>query len=70
MKKYEVLLYETQFHTLLYEVEARGEKEARRIALREHMIEDPKEKWITGYKIDGEKVYLVANDADKKAQKK
>ena len=70
MNKYEVILYETQFNTLLYEVEAKSEKDAIRVALREHMIEDPKEKWITGYKIDGEKVYLVANDADKKAQKK
>ena len=47
MKKYEVLLYETQLNTLLYEVEARGEKEAIRVALREHMMEEPKEKWKT-----------------------
>ena len=70
MKKYEVLLYETQLNTLLYEVEARGEKEAIRTALREHMMEDPKEKWITGYKIDGEKVYLIADDTKGKAQEK
>jgi hypothetical protein len=70
MNKYEVILYETQLNTLLYEVEARGEKEAIRIALREHMIEDPKEAWVTGRKIEGEKVYLIVNDADKKVQEK
>ena len=70
MKKYEVLLYETQLNTLLYEVEARGEKEAIRIALREHMFEDPKEQWVTGCKIDGQKVYLVVDDNNKKAQEK
>ena len=70
MKKYEVLLYETQLNTLLYEVEARGEKEAIRIALREHMMEDPKEQWVTGCKIDGQKVYLVVDDNNKKAQEK
>jgi hypothetical protein len=70
MKKYEVLLYETQFNTLLYEVEARGEKEAIRIALREHMIEDPKEEWVTSRKIEGEKVYLTVSDTEGKAQEK
>jgi hypothetical protein len=70
MKKYEVLFYETQLNTLLYEVEARGEKEAIRVALREHMIEDPKEAWVTGRKIEGEKVYLIVNDAEKKVQEK
>ena len=70
MNKYEVLFYETQLNTLLYEVEARGEKEAIRIALREHMFEDPKEQWVTGRKIDGEKVYLIVNDTNKKASKK
>ena len=70
MKKYEVILYETQLNTLLYEVEARGEKEAIRIALREHMTEDPKEEWVTSRKIEGEKVYLIVNDAEKKAQEK
>jgi hypothetical protein len=67
---YEVILYETQLNTLLYEVEARCEKEAIRIALREHMIEDPKEEWVTGRKIEGEKVYLIANDTKEKAQEK
>ena len=70
MNKYEVLLYETQLNTLLYEVEARGEKEAIRIALREHMIEDPKEEWVTGRKIEGEKVYLIVNNTKEKAQEK
>jgi len=28
MNKYEVILYETQFNTLLYEVEAKSEKDA------------------------------------------
>jgi hypothetical protein len=68
MNKYEVLLYETQLNTLLYEVEARGEKEAIRIALREHMIEDPKEEWVTSRKTEGEKVYLIVNDTKEKAQ--
>ena len=70
MNKYEVLFYETQLNTLLYEVEARGEKEAIRIALREHRFEDPKEKWVTDRKIDGEKVYLIVNGTNKKASKK
>jgi hypothetical protein len=70
MNKYEVLFYETQLNTLLYEVEARSEKEARRIALREHRIEDPKELWVTDRKIDGDKVYLIVDGADKKARKK
>ena len=68
MKKYEVILYETQLNTLLYEVEARGEKEAIRIALREHMTEDPKEEWVTSRKIEGEKVYLVVNDTKERAK--
>jgi hypothetical protein len=59
MKKYEVLLYEVQFNTLLYEVEARGEKEARRKALKEYRVDGPDDKWITGAKIENEKVYLV-----------
>jgi hypothetical protein len=59
MKKYEVLLYEVQFNTLLYEVEARGEKEARRKALKEYRVDGPDDSWITGAKIESEKVYLV-----------
>ena len=70
VNKYEVIFYETQLNTLLYEVEARGEKEAIRVALREHMIEDPKETWVTGRKIEGEKVYLIVNETNKKAQEK
>jgi len=70
MNKYEVILYETQFNTLLYEVEAKSEKDAIRIALRTHMIEDAKEEWVTGRKIEGEKVYLIVNETNKKAQEK
>ena len=61
MKKYEVLIYEVLYRTNLYEIEARGEKEARRKGLREHKFEDPAEIWITGWKIEGEKVILVGN---------
>jgi hypothetical protein len=64
MKKYEVLLYEVQFNTLLYEVEARGEKEARRKALKEYKVDFPKDSWTTGAKIEGDKVYLVEGDND------
>ena len=63
MKKYEVLLKEVQYHTVLYTVEARGEKEARRKALKEYKYETPEDKWITGWKlVDGEQVLLVEND--------
>ena len=63
MKKYEVLLREIQYNTVLYTVEARGEKEARRKALREYKYETPEDKWITGWKLtDGEQVLLVEND--------
>jgi hypothetical protein len=65
MKKYEVLLKEIQYHTVLYTVEARGEKEARRKALREYKYETPEDKWITGWKLaDGEQVLLVENDSE------
>jgi hypothetical protein len=65
MKKYEVLLREVQYHTVLYTVEARGEKEARRKALREYKYEDPEDKWITGWQlVDGEQVLLVENDSE------
>ena len=60
MKKYEVLLKEVQYHTILYTIEARGEKEAKRKALRDYKYEDPEDKWITGWNlVDGEQVILV-----------
>ena len=52
MNLYEITLYETIKRTLIYEVKARGEKEAKRKAKRLYKYEDADEKWVTGYSIN------------------
>jgi hypothetical protein len=63
MNLYEITLYETVKRTLIYEVKARGEKEAKRKAKRLYKYEDADEQWITGYSISEDAGALVlAND--------
>lgn len=64
MNKYEVHLYETVSKTLMYEVEARGEKEAVRKALKDYKLEGPDDEWITGWNVQGNKVFLVEGSND------
>lgn len=59
MNRYEVTLYETIKKTLIYEVEARGEKEAKRVAKRLYKYEGPDEEWTTGYNINEECIALL-----------
>ena len=59
MNLYEVTLYETVKKTLIYEVKARGEKEAKRIAKRLYKYEDPDEQWPTGYSISEDAISLL-----------
>jgi hypothetical protein len=63
MNLYEVTLYETIKKTLIYEVKARGEKEAKRKAKRLYKYEDPNEEWFTTYSIlDDALVLLTENN--------
>ena len=59
MNLYEVTLYETIKKTLIYEVKARGEKEAKRIAKRLYKYEGADEEWVTGYNISEDANALV-----------
>lgn len=59
MKKYEVHLYERVYKTLMYEVEARGEKEAVRKAMKEYNVDGPDDEWINGSEIEGSKIFLM-----------
>lgn len=59
MNRYEITLYETVKKTLIYEVLARGEKEAKRKAKRLYKYEEPDECWITGYSISEDAIALV-----------
>ena len=59
MNRYEITLYETVKRTLIYEVLARGEKEAKRKAKRLYKYEGPDEEWITGYSISEDAIALV-----------
>ena len=61
MKNYEIHLYEVEYKTLMFEIEARGEKEAIRKALKAYKIEGPDDSWITGWKVEGHKAFLVGN---------
>ena len=63
MNLYEVTLYETIKKTLIYEIKARGEKEAKRRAKKLYKYEREDEGWITGYNISEEAgVLLLEND--------
>lgn len=62
MNRYEVTLYETMQKTLIYEVKARGEKEAKRIAKRLYKYESPDEEWCTGYSISEDAVALLTEN--------
>lgn len=63
MNLYEVTLYETIKKTLVYEVKARGEKEAKRIAKKLYKYEGADEEWITGCSIvEDAGVLLVENN--------
>jgi hypothetical protein len=59
MNLYEVTLYETLTKTLIYEVKARGEKEAKRKAKRLYKYESPDEQWCTGYSISEDAGALI-----------
>jgi hypothetical protein len=59
MNLYEITLYETIKKTLIYEVKARGEKEAKRKAKRLYKYESPDEAWITGYNISEDAGSLI-----------
>ena len=63
MNLYEVTLYETIKKTLVYEVKARGEKEAKRIAKRLYKYEGADEEWFTSYEISEDaNAFLLQND--------
>jgi hypothetical protein len=63
MNLYEITLYETVKRTLIYEVKARGEKEAKRKAKRLYKYEDEDAMWVTGYSISEDAGALIlAND--------
>jgi hypothetical protein len=63
MNLYEITLYETVKRTLIYEVKARGEKEAKRKAKRLYKYEKEDEVWVTGYSISEDAGALIlAND--------
>lgn len=59
MNLYEVTLYETIKRTLIYEVKARGEKEAKRKAKKLYKYEEPDEKWPTAYGISEDALALL-----------
>ena len=59
MNRYEITLYETIQRTLIYEVNARGEKEAKRKAKRLYKYESPDEQWTTGYCISEDSIALL-----------
>lgn len=63
MNLYEVTLYETVKRTLVYEVKARGEKEAKRKAKKLYKYDDPDESWVTGYGIgEDASVFVLENN--------
>jgi hypothetical protein len=62
MNLYEVTLYETIKKTLVYEVKARGEKEAKRMAKRLYKYEDADEEWVTGYSISEDAAVLLTEN--------
>ena len=62
MNKYEVTLYETIQRTLVYEIKARGEKEAKRTAKRLYKYEGPDEEWTTGYSISEDAIALLTEN--------
>jgi hypothetical protein len=63
MNRYEITLFETVKKTLIYEVIARGEKEAMRKAKRQYKFENADEEWTTGYFIDDSaKAMLIENN--------
>jgi hypothetical protein len=59
MNLYEITLYETIKKTLIYEVKARGEKEAKRKAKRLYKYESADEAWVTGYSISEDAGALI-----------
>ena len=59
MNRYEITLFETVHRTLIYEVKARGEKEAKRKAKRMYKYDDPDEEWTTGYSISEDAIALL-----------
>jgi hypothetical protein len=59
MNLYEITLYETVQRTLIYEIKARGEKEAKRKAKRLYKYEGPDEEWVTGYSISEDAIALL-----------
>ena len=63
MNRYEITLFETVKKTLIYEVIARGEKEAMRKAKRRYKFESADEEWTTSYSIDDSaKSLLIENN--------
>ena len=62
MNRYEITLYETLKKTLIYEVKARGEKEAKRKAKRLYKYESPDEQWCTGYSISEDAIALLTEN--------
>lgn len=62
MNRYEVTLYETIKKTLVYEVKARGEKEAIRTAKRLYEYEGADEEWCTGYDISEDAAVLLTEN--------
>jgi hypothetical protein len=62
MNLYEITLYETVKRTLIYEVKARGEKEAKRMAKRLYKYEGPDEEWVTGYSISEDAIALLTEN--------
>lgn len=62
MNRYEVTLYETIKKTLVYEIKARGEKEAIRKAKRLYKFEGPDEQWCTGYNISEDAAVLLTEN--------
>ena len=62
MNRYEVTLYETIKKTLVYEIKARGEKEAKSKAKRLYKYEDPDEEWFTAYSILEDAIVLLTEN--------
>ena len=62
MNRYEVTLYETIQRTLVYEIKARGEKEAKRKVKRLYKFEGPDEEWTTGYSISEDAIALLTEN--------
>ena len=62
MNLYEVTLFETIQKTLVYEIKARGEKEAKIKAKRLYKYAGPDEQWTTSYLISEDAIVLLTEN--------